>query len=71
MTEVQSGTKQSEVAKIYGVPRYTISIMLLPGNKEQTKSALQFERLAQKEKMGGYLWREISSISVAKLSRQA
>lgn len=52
MTEVQSGTKQSEVAKIYGVPRYTISIMLLPGNKEQTKSALQFDEVSTKGKNG-------------------
>ena len=52
MTEVQSGTKHSEVAKIYGVPRYTISIMLLPGNKEQTKSALHFDEVSTKGKNG-------------------
>lgn len=52
MTEVQSGTKQLEVAKKYGAPRYTISIMLLPGNRKQTKSALQFDEVSTKGKNG-------------------
>ena len=52
MTEVQSGTKQLEVAKKYGAPRYTISIMLLPGNRKQTKSALQFDEISTKGKNG-------------------
>ena len=41
ITDVESGTKLSKVAKKYGVPRNTMSTWLLPGNKEKVKSVSQ------------------------------